>query len=72
MTREICNLSITVVANDDESTTATGSVTFDGNGADVARVLAHIFDMLKLEPMEAFFLSTEAIKQMNAREGDEE
>lgn len=69
MAREICKLTMTIV-EEDEATTATGSVSFDGNGHDVVNVLEHIFDVLKLEPNEALIFSLEAIKQMRSREGE--
>lgn len=71
MAREICNLTMTVV-EEDEETTATGSVTFSGNGHDMINVLEHLFGVFKLKPEEAYILSLEAVKQMRDREDDED
>ena len=62
--RQICHIDMTVVT-DGETTDATGSISFDGTGADIVSTLVHIFYALELDPVRAHFLSQEAVRHFH-------
>lgn len=69
--RQICHIDMTLVT-DGKSTDATGTISFDGTGSDVINTLVHIFYALELDPVEAYFLSQEAVRHFRDTYEEEE
>lgn len=70
MSKDICKLNMTVVDTGD-STEADIECEFEGTGARLAEVLAHILNAFNLSQMEARVLCAIAIENMVAAQVEE-